>query len=73
MGNIVGIGKDVFLIRIIPLQCYFYGNAVFFALCDDLFELRDRERAGGDIRLKPEPRRRITVKRPPGPPGPPRP
>ena len=38
----------------------------FFALFDDLFELRNRERAGGDIRLK-QVRRRITVKRPPGP------
>ena len=39
----------------------------FFALFDDLFELRNRERAGGDIRLKPQVRRRITLKRPPGP------
>ncbi len=45
----------------------------FFALFDDIFELRDRDRAGGDIRIKPAPRRRITIKRPPAPPGPPRP
>ena len=38
----------------------------FFALFDDLFELRNRERAGGDIRLK-QARRRITLTRPPGP------
>ena len=44
----------------------------FFALFDDIFELRDRERAGGDIRLKTT-RRRLTVKRPPAPPRVPRP
>ena len=49
----------------------------FFALFDDIFELKDRERAGGDVRLRPPIRRRLnvkqTVKRPPRPPGPPRP
>ena len=46
-----------------------YANQkwVFFALFDDTFEIRDRDRAGGDIRLKPQVRRRITLKRPPGP------
>ena len=45
-----------------------YANQkwVFFALFDDTFEIRDRDRAGGDIRLK-QARRRITLKRPPGP------
>ena len=41
----------------------------FFALFDDIFELKDRDRAGGDVRLKTA-RRRLTVKRPPGPPRP---
>ena len=45
-----------------------YANQkwVFFALYDDTFEIRNRDKAGGDIRLK-QARRRITLKRPPGP------
>ena len=42
------------------------------AFFDDICELKDRERAGGGVRLKPT-RRRITLRRPPRPSGPPRP
>ena len=45
----------------------------FFALFNDIFDLKDRDRAGGDVRLKPTTQRRLTVKRPPRPPAPPRP